>query len=106
MTRDTLPRARPQGDSARVVQIETAFRDILELGSRGPSDASAPRRAAERVSGAPTGQRDAVLYREGRRLGGLVAEGELPPELAFLGLAAGAERAGLPPAEVGTTLRA
>ena len=58
------------------------------------------------MTDAPAGRCGRALYRQARELGGLVAQGALPPELAFMGLAAAAERAGLPAPEAAATLRA
>jgi hypothetical protein len=46
------------------------------------------------------------LYVEARALSPLVAAGILPPELAFMSLAAAAEAAGMPTAEAAAILRA
>jgi hypothetical protein len=58
-----------------------------------------------RVLEAPPARSGRVLYYEARDLGRLVAAGTLPPELAFMGLAAAAEQAGIPAAEAAQTLR-
>jgi hypothetical protein len=46
-----------------------------------------------------------TLYYEARDLGRLVAAGDLPPDLAFMGLAAAAQEASIPSAEAVATLR-
>jgi hypothetical protein len=58
------------------------------------------------VARAPEPRQTRILYIEARAIGPLVAAGTLPPELAFMGLAAGAEAAGMPTAEAAAILRA
>jgi hypothetical protein len=62
--------------------------------------------AIKRVTDAPAARQVRTLYFEARDLGPLVAAGTLPPELAFMGLAAAAEAAGIPAEKAAATLRA
>jgi hypothetical protein len=70
------------------------------------NSAAALRCAIKRVTGAPEARQTRTLYFEARDLAPLVAAGALPPELAFMGLAAAAEAVGIPAAEALASLRA
>jgi hypothetical protein len=85
------------------------WRFLIELAggdAPGAAGASAALRCAvARVLEAPPARSGRVLYSEAQDLGRLVAAGSLPPELAFMGLAAVAEQAGVPADEAALTLR-
>jgi hypothetical protein len=86
------------------------WRFLIELAggksAKSAKSAAALRCAIKRVTDAPAARQVRTLYFEARDLGPLVAAGTLPPELAFMGLAAAAEAAGIPAEKAAATLRA
>jgi hypothetical protein len=86
------------------------WRFLIELAGGNSAilanSAAALRCAIKRVAGAPEPRQTRTLYFEACALGQLVGAGTLPSELAFMGLAAAAEAAGIPVPEAAATLRA